>query len=96
MGVVHEAWDREREVPVALKTLTRTDGPGLHRFKREFRALANVSHPNLVALHELFSVGDRWFFTMDLIDGVDFVSHVRGSNLEAQAGTLTSTPPFDW
>ncbi|MBW2455469.1 MAG: AAA family ATPase [Deltaproteobacteria bacterium] len=96
MGVVYEAWDHEREVPVALKTLTRTDGTALHRFKREFRALANVCHPNLVALHELFSVGDRWFFTMDLVAGIDFVSHIRGSSAEAHAGTLTSTPPFDW
>ncbi len=96
MGVVYEAWDHEREVPVALKTLRRADGAGLHRFKREFRALANVCHPNLVALHELFSVGERWFFTMDLVAGIDFVSHIRGPSAAAQAGTLTSTPPFDW
>jgi hypothetical protein len=54
MGVVYEAFDEERRAPVALKTLNRFDGDALARFKREFRALQGLAHPNLVALDELF------------------------------------------
>src|SRR5271154_4836925 len=79
MGVVYEAFDEERRASVALKTLNRFDGDALARFRREFRALQGLAHPNLVALVELFFVNDQWFFTMELLDGVDFGSHVRGT-----------------
>lgn len=77
MGIVYEAWDHEREERVALKTMRRFDPSALFRFKREFRALADITHPNLVALHELVSADDRWFFTMELIQGVDLLRHVQ-------------------
>ncbi len=76
-GVVYEADDTLLGGTVALKVLHRPDGSALYRFKNEFRSLARLQHPNLVALHELATEGDRWFYTMDLIDGVDIVAFVR-------------------
>ena len=77
MGVVYEAYDREREQPVALKTLLHVSPDAIFRFKREFRSLAEIVHPHLVSLYELFLEGDRWFFTMELIsDGRPFLSHL--------------------
>ena len=77
MGIVYEAIDTVRDARVALKRLERVDPTALHRFKREFRARADVVHPNLVALHELIGQGDRWFFTMELLDGVDVLTYAR-------------------
>jgi tetratricopeptide (TPR) repeat protein len=77
MGVVYAALDRERGIEVALKVLQQMDEEGILQIKREFRSLAEVSHPNLVGLYELVSAGGTWFFTMDLVEGVDFRSWVR-------------------
>ena len=77
MGVVFEAVHVLRGNRVALKMLPQVDGPRLYRFKREFRSAADLSHPNLIGLHSLESDGAQWFFTMDLIEGVDFLEYVR-------------------
>ena len=88
-GVVYRAIDRERNIPVALKTLRNVAAKALVQFKQEFRALADVSHPNLVTLYELSSHEQQWFFTMELVDGVNFLWYVRGETDLTPSG-LTS------
>ena len=72
MGIVYRARDLRHGVTVAVKTMRQVDAAAVYRFKQEFRALLDVSHPNLVTLHELISDGRRWFIVMEYIDGVTF------------------------
>ena len=88
-GVVYEAYDRERETIVALKELARSEPLALYRFKREFRTLSDLSHPNLVTLYELISHGDEWLLAMELIRGVNFLEHV----MTARHGDSPSPSP---
>ena len=77
MGVVYEAYDHEREMLVALKTLRALDADALYRLKTEFRARVDLEHRNLVRLGELLHDDGHWFFTMELVDGWPFHDWVR-------------------
>ncbi len=93
MGVVYEAFDRQRRECVALKTLLSSNAAGLYQFKKEFRALADVLHPNLVHLHELVAAeNDEVFFSMELVIGTDFLGHVTkagSKRISQRPGMLT-------
>ena len=90
MGVVWEAVDKERLTNVALKTLRTLAPDALMRFKREFRALQDVTHPNLVSLGELVEERGQWFFTMELVRGAPLLRWVRPHDPFAE-GDVTST-----
>jgi hypothetical protein len=89
VGVVYRAFDQARGSEVALKTLRRTGALDLYRFKREFRALADIVHPNLASLYELQTIGDEWFITMELVEGRSFIEHVRPHD------PVSAAPPVD-
>ncbi|HLK40132.1 MAG TPA: AAA family ATPase, partial [Polyangiaceae bacterium] len=76
---------------IALKTLLRFDPDSLYLFKQEFRALADVHHRNLVRLHELVHPeAGPIFFTMELVDGSNFLDYVRGHKSAGDGGSSTS------
>lgn len=89
-GTVYEALDRVRGIPVALKVPREGRALGLFLFKQEFRVLADISHPNLVTLYELVGDGDRWFFTMERVEGLDCMAYLR-PDIQRPAGPSLSS-----
>jgi serine/threonine protein kinase/tetratricopeptide (TPR) repeat protein len=74
MGVVYRAFDPELDRPVALKLLQAQEGESggqRDRLLREAQALARLSHPNVVAVHDVGVVegtGDV-FIAMEFVQG---------------------------
>ena len=76
MGAVYLVNDRVRHQRLALKVMKRVESRNLVRFKREFRAVVGLRHPNLVRLFELEEADDTLFYTMELIEGTDLGRYV--------------------
>ncbi len=91
--------EERRGARVAVKTIRNLTADSISRFKREFRALADVHHPNVISLGELFSEGADWFFSMELVEGDDFLAYVRPAEARWRAvealteGTVSSVRP---
>jgi hypothetical protein len=70
MGVVYGAWDPQLERRIALKLLRPDREPGdASRLLREAQAMARLQHPNVVAVHDVGTIGERVFVAMELVDG---------------------------
>ncbi|MBI4853013.1 MAG: protein kinase [Acidobacteria bacterium] len=93
-GVVYQVYDREQNSIVALKTLHDADAEDIYRFKKEFRSIADITHPNLATMYELFLEEDQWFFTMEMIYGVNFLEYVKpvvATVKESSSNAITSS-----
>lgn len=91
MGIVYEAFDHERGMLVALKTVRQLDAQTLYRLKTEFRARVDLEHRNLVRLGELLHDEGHWFFTMELVEGWPFLDWVRVGAGEVDDPTTPET-----
>ncbi|MES2694696.1 MAG: protein kinase [Verrucomicrobiota bacterium] len=73
MGAVYRARQPSLDRIVALKILSprgSNDSGFAERFTREARALARLSHPHIVGVHEFGSAGPYHYFVMEFVDGV--------------------------
>ncbi len=87
MGVIYRARQRSLDRVVALKILPRhvaADPAFAERFNREARALAKLSHPNIVYVHESGKAGGLFYLIMEYVDGVNL-------RQAQKAGTLSPT-----
>jgi len=71
MGIVFRAWDVELERPVAVKVLSAQleVGDARDRLFREARAAAALSHPHVVAVHDVGEHQHMPYFVMELVEG---------------------------
>jgi serine/threonine protein kinase/tetratricopeptide (TPR) repeat protein len=67
MGVVYSAYDPELDRRVALKLVRDTSDP--QRLLHEAQALARVSHPNVIAVHDVGTFEGAVFVAMELVEG---------------------------
>jgi serine/threonine protein kinase len=79
MGVVHAAFDPALERRVALKVLRNRDDDGeqRERLMREARAMARLTHANVVTVHEVGSADGRDYVAMELVDGETLAEWLR-------------------
>jgi tetratricopeptide (TPR) repeat protein len=73
MAVVYAVRHRESGRTCALKLLlAHVDSQEVReRFQREFRALSNLDHPNVIRVFEAGMLGDRPYYLMELLAGHD-------------------------
>ena len=71
MGSVYLAYDRRLDRRLAVKFLRATDGDerAQARLLREAQALARLSHPNIVAVHEVWEEERRIYVAMEYVEG---------------------------
>ena len=84
MGVVWRARQKRLDREVALKLLRPelAEQPGFaQRFQREARALAKLSHANVVVVHDFGEVRGRFYLLMEYVQGVGLRDLIRDGRL---------------
>jgi serine/threonine protein kinase len=81
MGEVYKARDGKLDRDVAIKILPEafsSDPDRLARFEREARAIAALSHPGILAIHDFGTSGRITYAVMELMDGVTLRARLDG------------------
>lgn len=87
MGAVYKARQRSMDRIVAIKMLLpkhEDDPHARERFLREARAVAKLSHPNVVAGFDVGEAAGVWFFVMEFLDGESLEQRLRHGVLDWQ------------
>ena len=76
MGIVYAAYDPELDRKIAVKLLNRPgpnhgDHAGATRLLREAKAMARLTHPNVITVHDVGMLpGGQIFIAMEFVDGL--------------------------
>ena len=96
MGAVYKARQKSLGRLVALKILAPQHAANpdfAERFAREAKVLAEVSHPNIVTVHDFGQAGEFYFLTMEFVDGVNLRQAMKAGRLTPQQA-LAIVPPI--
>jgi serine/threonine protein kinase len=98
MGEVYRASDTRLGRDVAIKVLSSHlagDPASLTRFHREARAVAALSHPNIVAVFDVGAEGDTQFVVTELLEGATLRAKLAVKALPADETLRTATAIAD-
>jgi serine/threonine protein kinase len=87
MGAVYKARQKHLDRFVALKVIppAAANEPAFaERFAREARALARLSHPNIVMVHDFGQAGDIFYLLMEFVDGSNLRQSMGAGRLQPQ------------
>jgi tetratricopeptide (TPR) repeat protein/tRNA A-37 threonylcarbamoyl transferase component Bud32 len=96
MGAVYQAWDQELEVAVAVKVIRPDPGgdPAMaeeleRRFKRELLLARQVTHKNVVRIHDIGELGGVKYITMPYVQGADLATILKREHRLSPARAIT-------
>ena len=84
MALVYQAWDLRLERPVAVKVLREdfsSNEAFRERFRQEAKAAANLSHPNIVTVHDFGLDQQRLFIVMEYVPGTDLKTMIKARGI---------------
>ena len=89
MCIVYQAWDTRLQRNVAIKRLEpplSEDPQTRARFHREGRALAQLSHPNLVTLIDRGSTENEDYLVFEYVEGRSLKEMIRAGRMPGRSG----------
>src|SRR5262245_64133267 len=90
MGEVYRARDAKLDRDVAVKVLPASvanDADALARFEREAKAVAALSHPNILAIHDFGRQDGVAYTVTELLEGETLRSRVDGAAVSLKQAT---------
>ena len=98
MGEVYRARDSRLERDVAIKVLPAhlaQDGQFLARFYREVRAVAALSHPNILTIHDIGNEQGIMYAVMELLEGQTLRSRIKLAVIDWRKASKIATAIAD-
>ncbi len=80
MAVVYKAYDQQEDRPVAVKVLrddVAMDAESRRQFRKEYEAVAKLSHPNIRAVYDVVVSGDTEYIVMEYVDGINLKQYLK-------------------
>ena len=79
MAIIFNATDERTGKIVALKIMSSRENNNdfQERFQREFKALSNLNHPNVLQVFERGEINGQPYFTMEYLEGETLKDHVK-------------------
>ncbi|MFN8671513.1 MAG: serine/threonine-protein kinase [Candidatus Sericytochromatia bacterium] len=93
MGVVYLATDRRLDRKVAIKVLNisggneKSDVPFeevVQRFQREAKAVAQLTHPNIVSIYDVGSEDEAYYMVMEYVDGKSLYDRITSESMDIE------------